>query len=108
MVRVVVLLSLGLAAIVAAEGQGGMKHMRGMRHGEAHASMIRHRYVAQHGLEAQYAGKRRPRPPTAEDLASGAALFARHCASCHGEHGAGDGAAGAGLDPPPANEPSAT
>lgn len=52
MIRVVVLLLLGLAAIVAAEGQGGRQHMRGMR---------------------------------------------------HGEHGAGDGAAGAGLDPPPAN-----
>jgi mono/diheme cytochrome c family protein len=30
-------------------------------------------------------------------------LFVRHCASCHGERGAGDGEAGAALNPPPAN-----
>jgi mono/diheme cytochrome c family protein len=65
--------------------------------------MIRHHYVAQHGLEEQYVARLRPRPPTAEDLESGQALFVRHCASCHGEQGAGDGVAAAGLDPPPAN-----
>jgi len=33
----------------------------------------------------------------------GAALFAQTCASCHGPKGLGDGAAGAGLDPPVRN-----
>jgi mono/diheme cytochrome c family protein len=92
-----------LLAAIAAQGQGGMRHGPGIRHGARHASMVRHHYVARHGLEAQYAAKRRPRPPTAEDVAVGGALFARHCVSCHGERGAGDGAAGAGLDPPPAD-----
>jgi mono/diheme cytochrome c family protein len=65
--------------------------------------MLRHHYVAQRGLDEQYSTKLRPRPPTAQDLESGRVLFAQHCASCHGEHGAGDGIAAAGLDPPPAN-----
>ena len=88
---------------IGAEGQSGMGHQNRMRHEAGHPSMVRHHYVHTHGVDAQYAGKGRPRVPTAEDLATGKALFARHCASCHGEHGAGDGVAGAGLDPPPAD-----
>lgn len=37
------------------------------------------------------------------NLETGRALFARNCASCHGAQGRGDGAAGANLDPKPAN-----
>ncbi|PSS48623.1 FTR1 family protein [Pseudomonas sp. BBP2017] len=33
----------------------------------------------------------------------GAPLYAQHCSVCHGDSGAGDGPAGAGLEPPPAN-----
>jgi high-affinity iron transporter len=36
-------------------------------------------------------------------LARGRELFANNCASCHGMKGLGDGPAGAGLDPKPAN-----
>jgi mono/diheme cytochrome c family protein len=74
-----------------------------MRHEAAQVSMVRHHYVREHGLDALYANKRRPRRPTAEDLVSGQALFVNYCASCHGERGAGDGEAGAALSPPPAN-----
>lgn len=35
--------------------------------------------------------------------ARGAALFAQHCSVCHGASGLGDGPAGVGLEPPPAN-----
>ena len=48
-----------------------------------------------------------PLPKTAESpvgrdhLASGQALFAEHCAACHGPRGQGDGYAG--LTPPPAD-----
>jgi high-affinity iron transporter len=43
-----------------------------------------------------------PRAPTGvPDLASAAALYQHNCASCHGATGAGDGPAGASLDPPP-------
>lgn len=37
------------------------------------------------------------------DQAKAAQLFAANCASCHGAGGAGDGPAGTGLEPPPAN-----
>jgi high-affinity iron transporter len=37
------------------------------------------------------------------NLKTGQSLFAENCASCHGALGAGDGAAGAALVPPPTN-----
>lgn len=40
-------------------------------------------------------------PATAPDYARGRALFAQHCASCHGTTGDGHGPQSAGLDPPP-------
>lgn len=43
-----------------------------------------------------------PRAPNGvPDLSGAAALYQQNCASCHGATGAGDGPAGAGLDPPP-------
>lgn len=40
-------------------------------------------------------------PAQVPDLAHADALYQQHCASCHGTNGAGDGLAGAALDPPP-------
>jgi len=40
-------------------------------------------------------------PAAAPDLTHAAALYQQHCAACHGTTGAGDGPAGAALDPPP-------
>lgn len=42
-------------------------------------------------------------PKSAPDLKVGASLFQTNCISCHGAQGKGDGPAGAGLDPKPAN-----
>lgn len=42
-------------------------------------------------------------PVITPDPARGAALYAQNCAICHGDSGAGDGPAGVGLEPPPAN-----
>ena len=42
-------------------------------------------------------------PRTAPKLADAAKLYQGQCASCHGASGRGDGAAGKGLDPAPAN-----
>lgn len=42
-----------------------------------------------------------PRPTAVPDLANGRRLYAKDCARCHGETGAGDGDGAAGLDPPP-------
>jgi len=42
-------------------------------------------------------------PAITPDPARGAPLYAQHCSVCHGDAGAGDGPAGIGLTPPPAN-----
>ncbi|OCR26597.1 cystathionine gamma-synthase [Pseudomonas syringae] len=42
-------------------------------------------------------------PVITPDPARGAPLYAQHCSVCHGDAGAGDGPAGIGLEPPPAN-----
>jgi mono/diheme cytochrome c family protein len=90
-----------LMTATSAEGQPHGDHSRGMRHGGA--SMVRHHFVRQHGIAEEYAGKTSPLAPTPADLTAGRDLYESHCASCHGSGGAGDGVAGAGLDPPPAN-----
>ena len=41
--------------------------------------------------------------PAIADAARGAATYQSLCASCHGPHGAGDGPAGASLNPRPAH-----
>jgi high-affinity iron transporter len=40
-------------------------------------------------------------PTKPVDLAAGSRLYARHCASCHGDRGMGDGEAGRRMVPPP-------
>ncbi|WP_371370133.1 FTR1 family protein [Pseudomonas sp. QL9] len=42
-------------------------------------------------------------PAITPDPARGAPIFAQQCSVCHGEFGKGDGPAGIGLQPPPAN-----
>jgi len=42
-------------------------------------------------------------PVITPDPSRGAPLYAQHCSVCHGDSGAGDGPAGVGLEPPPAN-----
>ncbi|VVO28761.1 cytochrome c/FTR1 family iron permease [Pseudomonas fluorescens] len=42
-------------------------------------------------------------PIITPDPTRGAPLYAQHCSVCHGDSGAGDGPAGVGLTPPPAN-----
>ena len=42
-------------------------------------------------------------PVITPDPTRGAPLYAQHCSVCHGETGAGDGPAGVGIAPPPAN-----
>lgn len=50
-----------------------------------------------------------PRAPSRiPDLSGAAALYQQDCASCHGPAGAGDGPAGAVLDPPPMDFTNAT
>ena len=42
-------------------------------------------------------------PAITPDPTRGAPLYAQHCSVCHGTAGAGDGPAGMGMTPPPAN-----
>lgn len=42
-------------------------------------------------------------PRSAPDLSRGKALYAQHCAACHGTEGRGDGPAAKGLDPAPSS-----
>jgi mono/diheme cytochrome c family protein len=100
MVRAILIVLSGVALAVVAYAQPGMRHGGSMRHG---MSMIRHHFVHEHGIDARYTGKSSPLEPSADDLARGAALYATHCAGCHGPAGAGDGEAGVALSPPPAN-----
>lgn len=54
-------------------------------------------------VPADYAGKTNPLAGDAAAAEAGKAIYAVRCASCHGDTGAGDGAAAASLDPKPAN-----
>lgn len=44
-----------------------------------------------------------PFPPTSESVEAGQEVYTDNCQSCHGASGQGDGPAGAGLQPPPAD-----
>lgn len=52
-------------------------------------------------VPAEYAGKTNPFANDPAAVTGGQTVFAANCASCHGETGAGDGPAGAALDPKP-------
>lgn len=88
------------------QGCGPGMRGRGMRGGRGHGmggSMLRHRQAMMNGIPADYAGLRNPLPATAEVIAAGETLYQANCAACHGSGGAGDGPAGEGLVPRPAN-----
>ena len=46
---------------------------------------------------------RNPIPPTQDSVAAGLGLYEQNCQLCHGVEGMGDGPAGVGLQPPPAD-----
>jgi mono/diheme cytochrome c family protein len=61
------------------------------------------RAIPSENLPPEAAGRVNPRASDATAVREGLALFQSNCASCHGEHADGQGAAAAGLAPPPAN-----
>lgn len=77
----------------------GMMERRGMMD----MSRVRHRYVMRNGVDSPYASRKNPFAPSPEKLREGRRLYEDHCARCHGAAGTGDGPAGEGLEPPPAN-----
>lgn len=48
-------------------------------------------------------GARNPIPPSADSVGLGEEVYQANCARCHGDSGRGDGPAGGGLTPPPAD-----
>ena len=66
-------------------------------------NMARHHQRMMGGVPAPFRGVRNPLPANEEVIRRGAELFQANCAVCHGEQGYGDGPAGKGLSPPPAN-----
>jgi hypothetical protein len=67
------------------------------------ANMSRHQQVLMHGVPSPYDMMRDPTPDNAAKMRVGAALFARHCSSCHGWSGRGGGTEGFFLVPAPAD-----
>jgi mono/diheme cytochrome c family protein len=92
-----------LCSSASVDAQMGMRHGAGMHHGGMQMSMVRHHFVMQHGIDAQYASRTMPLEPTTESIDNGKRLYEQNCATCHGPAGDGDGPAGAALSPPPAN-----
>ena len=69
----------------------------------ARAGMARNEAAMAGKVPAGYAGVRNPLPKTAATIERGARVYARHCASCHGATGLGDGPDGLALSPRPAS-----
>ena len=67
------------------------------------ANMARHQKVVMYGVPAPYAAARDPLPDNLAKLRRGAAVFDKHCSSCHGWSGNGEGAEGKFLVPAPAD-----
>lgn len=59
--------------------------------------------VIHHGADDDYIDRINPLPATQSNIAAGEKQYQQHCASCHGESGKGDGAAGKELKRQPAN-----
>jgi mono/diheme cytochrome c family protein len=52
-------------------------------------------------VPAEYAGKTNPMASNSEAVTAGKEVYEANCLSCHGDTGAGDGPAGASLNPKP-------
>jgi len=78
----------------------GFAQMGMMHDGMSHR---RHQFVMTQGIDSHYTNKQNPLAATANNIAGGKKLYDQNCAACHGKTGAGDGEAGKGLNPRPAN-----
>jgi mono/diheme cytochrome c family protein len=65
--------------------------------------LLRHTIYMQYGVPKEYAGAKSTIVPGAgKAIAAGAALYAKHCSSCHAGDGLGNGDAGKAVSPSPA------
>ena len=63
---------------------------------------LRHEAFIRDGVPIEYSNRTSPYPAAAGVIRSGAVLYDKHCAACHGGKGMGDGEAGNDLLPSPA------
>ena len=84
-----------LAAAAAAQPEENLSRWK--------ANMSRHQQVIMRGVPAPYDKMTDPTPATEAKMRVGAALFSRHCSSCHGWSGRGGGSEGFFLVPTPAD-----
>ncbi len=75
----------------------------GKSHAHTHAHPGSHRHDAWTPPPPRYAGRRSDRWADPRAIARGATLYRRHCQTCHGEDGRGDGPMAAALPHPPAD-----
>jgi mono/diheme cytochrome c family protein len=101
------LLATGLVLPALAQMGCGMMDGRpggGMMNGcPMMAGMARHMFYMRNGVPPVYRGQTSSLTVTPSAIQEGGALYAQQCAACHGPRGFGDGEAGRGLQPPPAN-----
>ena len=94
----------GGATMLEAQPNGpGMMGDQGMMGQGMMGNMARHHQYMMGGVPARYRSARNPLPYDEQTMRRGAAVYAQACAACHGASGLGDGTAGKGLNPPPAN-----
>jgi mono/diheme cytochrome c family protein len=89
------------AIIIAALTFGGAVATSAQKAGAAAQPPTTHADHAHHHPEA--AKLKNPVASTPQSIAAGKALFVKHCSSCHGDTGKGDGMEGEDMDPKPAN-----
>jgi len=97
MIRYLIAAGFAVLPFAVAAAQSDMDRPRWM------ANMARHQKVIMYGIPVPYSAVRDPLPDTPAKLRRGAAIFDRHCSSCHGWSGQGTGSEGFFLVPAPAD-----
>ena len=95
--RILLGAAIATVPLAAALGQSDMDLPRWM------ANMARKQHVVMNGIPAPYRSLRDQRPDTHAKLWRGRDVFDRHCASCHGWSGHGNGPDAFALVPAPAD-----
>lgn len=96
-IRFILAIAIASIPVAAAVGQSDQDLPRWM------ANMARKQHVIMHGIPSPYQIARDPRPDTEAKLWRGREVFDRHCASCHGWSGEGNGPEAFALVPAPAD-----
>jgi len=96
--RLIPLMTAVLLSACATQPRSG-----GEPHAHTHAHTGSHRHDSWPAPPPRYAGRRGNRWADLRAIARGAAIYRRHCQSCHGEDGRGDGPMAAALPHPPAD-----